>query len=103
MISVNVICVGKNSRLDDKNIVTDITFHPLGAVETHARGAVIGVPDPNSTDTEKLQEPQQPRYNLTSGGVSINVTNAKEADAYQIGETYQLTINTSAVTPPAKK
>lgn len=101
MISINVMCTGKNSRLEGKNVVTDITFQPVtgDGTPTHATGAVIGVPDPSNAGAENLQEAQQPRYNLTSGGLSINVTNTKEADAYQIGESYSLAINTSAVAP----
>lgn len=89
MISVEVQCTAKNSRLEGEDIVTDITFQPvrMNPTPTHADGAVIGTPDP--TD---LQKPKEVSYNLTSGVLSINVRDSKEADKYQIGQKYQLAV-----------
>ncbi len=85
MITVNVVCIGKNARLEGEKIVTDITFQPEPA-GSPAGGAQMGVPDPNAQGG--LTEVKETIYTLTSGGFSINVKDSKVADTYQIGEVY---------------
>lgn len=88
MIGIEVVCTGKNTRMEAGAIITDITFQPANStISTHSVGAVIGIPDPNGLPTaEKLC------YTLISGTVTVSVTDSKEADKYQVGQTFQLSV-----------
>ena len=88
MIGIDVVCTGKNIRMDNNEIITDISFQPLNsAVTTHSVGAVIGIPDPNG-----LPVPEKMCYNLISGTVTVSITDPKEAEKYQVGQTFQLSV-----------
>lgn len=89
MIELEVLCKAKFSRLGAGGVINDITFQPVNMESpTHAIGAVIGIPDPNN-----LQTVDKESYNLISGSVTISVTDPKEADKYQVGQTFKLSVN----------
>lgn len=88
MITVDVLCTNKNGRLENDNILTDLTFQPINSNSmTHATGAMIGLPDPTA-----LQPEPEMGYNLMSGGITVTVHDQKEADLYQIGGQYQMVV-----------
>ena len=60
------------------------------SIATHAVGAAIGTP--NTKQSQLTKQPKQV-YNLVSGSLIISIgSNSDEADSYQIGEQYVLSV-----------
>lgn len=88
MITIELLCTGKNARLESKDILTDVTFQSINSpTSTHSTGAVIGVPNLNN-----LPNNNKVSYNIISGAISVSIADIKEADKYQVGQIYQLSL-----------
>lgn len=91
MITIDVLCNSKSSRLGNNEVTTEVEFIPTNKpLVTHAVGAVIGMPkDPSLDLTDRSKE----LYNMLSNSFLISITDEKEAEKYKIGEIYTLTLD----------
>ena len=88
MISIELLCSGKNAKLTNNEVFTEVTFQVPSTHTGYAAGAAIGVPNPFS-----LQKSDKMSYNLLSGSLSILINSQEDADKYEIGKTYELYIS----------
>lgn len=100
-MKVDVVCVSWNARMDNGSVVVDVGFNPANQVAaTHGMGAVIGSPN---TPNPELQKTEKPLYNVLSGSLLVNISDAEEAKKYEVGKTYSLSVGVAQATEDKPK
>jgi hypothetical protein len=85
-------CIRKTETLEGENSVAEVTLQPENTIASNMM-------NPNA---EANPAPVEPQKFFMNGAMTFTVRDQEEADAYKIGQSYDIAITPSKATPKAE-